>query len=392
MKILCLGEMMPIGSCAYRIRHTEAKKMAQRGHGVTLVTPHHKRRLFPATAAIEGRLQVFYSPGWTSVRLRRGGFSLLDMLYKLWTVLKLDFDVLHVTCGHRPAQLIPALAARFLKRRPIVDEWWEWYGSGGRAELSTGILGRLIGMYDCLLELPMKSVYSVVIAISSKLKDRLKENRHVYVLHGGVEVDHLRPGEKGAARQQLGISEDLFLIGLISVGRAEHNDVLPFLLAFRQLALSEPRLQLFVTGEESYIREEFLERQGGTQVIYQGWLDLEQYNLYLRACDVFVLPLSNVPRNLGRWPHKIGDFLYFERPIITNPVGDFIELFSGKRIGFLCENKPYAYCELITRLLRRRQTLSLACSDSWATAQELSSDKRLDSLLAIYREVCTKGA
>lgn len=362
--------------------------MAQRGHRVTLVTPYHKRRLFPSTAAIEGRLEVFYSPGWMSARLRRGGFSLLDMLYKVWTVLKLDFDVLHVTCGHRPAQLIPALAVRFLKRRPIVDEWWEWYGKGGRAELSTGILSRLIGIYDRLLELPTKSVYSAVVAISSKLKDRLKENGHVHVLHGGVEVDHLRSGDKGEARRQLGISDEAFLIGLISVGRAEHSDVLPFLLAFRQLAKNEPSLHLFVTGEENYIMEQLISQQGGRQVIYRGWLDLDQYSLFLRACDVFVLPLSNVPRNAGRWPHKIGDFLYFERPIISNPTGDLVDLFASKGIGFLCENKPDAYCELLNRLLKSGENLALLCLDSCQIAQELSSDKRVDSLLAIYKNVC----
>ena len=390
MRILCLGEMMPIGSCSYRIRHTEAKKLADRGYIVTLITPYHERRWFASEVEREGGLRVLHSPGWAPAALRRGGFSLLDMLYKLWIVLTLDFDVLHVTSGHRPAQLIPALAARFLKKRSIVDEWWEWYGQDGRSELRTGVKGRLIGMYDRLLELPAKSFYSAVIAISSRLKERLGNNRNVHVLHGGVEVDHLMPGDKHHARQQIGLSDELFLVGLISVGSAEHYDLLPFLIAFRQLAESEPSLRLFVTGEENYIREQLLNQRSGGQVIYKGWLELSQYSLYLRACDVFVLPFSNIPRNAGRWPHKIGDFLYFERPVITNPTGDFIDLFAGKRLGFLCENDPNAYLELFERLLNIKENLVLACSDSRQTAIELSSDNRVNSLLHIYQNVCAK--
>jgi len=390
MHILWLGEMMPTGSCSYRIRHTEAKKLAERGHIITFVSPHHERRWFPSEVISANGFRVLHSPGWAPAAFRRGGFSFLDMLYKVWVVLTLDFDILHTTSGHRPAQLIPALAARILKRRPIVDEWWEWYGRGGRAELNRGIIGRMIGLYDRLFELPAKALYSRVIAISSKLKDRLDKNQHVHVLHGGVEVDHLVPGDKKEARRQLGLSDQFFLLGLISVGRSEHSDLLPFLCAFRQLTERQPSLRLFVTGEDNYVYDQFLNQKGGERVIYKGWLDLEQYSLYLRACDVFVLPLSNVPRNAGRWPHKIGDFLYFGRPIITNPTGDFVELFADRRLGFLCENEPDAYRELLGRLLRDGDNLTLACSGSRQMALELSSDKRVDSLLLIYRDVCTK--
>ena len=389
MKILSLGEMMPIDGASYRIRHTEAKKLAKLGHVVTFVTPHHKRRWFPSEAASEDALRVLYSPGWTPAAWRRGGFSILDMLYKLWMVLTLDFDLLHVTSGHRPAQLIPALAARILKKRPVIDEWWEWYGRGGRSEVSTGLKGRLIGEYDRLLELPAKEWYSAVIAISTRLKQRLHKNKHVYVVHGGVEIDHLLPGDKRQARRQLGLPDELFLIGLVSTGRLDHPDLLPFLLAFRQLAKSEPSLHLFVTGEENYIMEQLISQQGGGQVIYRGWLDLAQYSLYLSACDIFVLPLGNIPRNAGRWPHKIGDFLYFERPIVTNPTGDIVELFAGRRLGFLCENDTGAYLNLLGQLLRNRGKLTPACSDSFKTAQDLSSDRRVDSLQQIYKNVCT---
>lgn len=390
LHILCLGEMMPTDGCSYRIRFTETKKIAEQGHAVTFITPHQKQQWCASKALQEDGLRVIFSPGWAPTAMRRGGFSLLDMLYKVWMVLTLEYDVLHVTCGHRPAQLVPALAARFLKRRPTVDEWWEWYGRGGRAEAIVGLKGRVISIFDCLFELPAKGWYSAVLAISSKLKQRLKANSHVHVLHGGVEVDHLAPGNKEEARRRLGLSSDLFLIGLSSTGRADHPDVLPFLRAFRVLAKQEPRLRLFVTGEKDYVRKEFIGKPGGDKVIYKGWLELDEYSFYLRACDVFVLPLGDVPRNAGRWPHKLGDFLYFERPIITNPIGDIPKLFKGKQLGFLCPNEQQAYYDLLENLLGGVKDLVQACLDSRKTAIGLSSDKRVESLIRIYKSLYIK--
>ena len=390
IRILSLGEMMPIGSCSYRIRHTEAKNLAALGHSVSFVTPHCERRCFPSKGESTKRFQIFFSPGWAPTALRRGGFSLLDMLYKLCLVLLLDYDVLHVTCGHRPAQLIPALAARFFKRRPTIDEWWEWYGEGGRSDVrNKGIMQNLIVVYDRLFELKAKAWFTSIIVISSKLKLRLCNSHHVKVLHGGVEVDHLTPGDKCTARNALGLQDDLFVIGLSSVGLADHNDLLPFFVAFRELAEKDSSLRLFVTGEEVYVQEQFIDQPGGSQILYKGWLELDEYSLYMRSCDVFVLPLFDVPRNAGRWPHKMGDFLYFERPIISNPTGDLPELFANKRLGYLCENAPDVYCRLLEKLRGMSEDdLKQECVDSRQTAEALSSDRRVDSLVGIYKSVC----
>jgi glycosyltransferase involved in cell wall biosynthesis len=387
MRILFLGEMMPTSSCSYRIRYTEAKKLAERGHGATYITPDVKRRWTAQQVTAQNGFVVLHSPGLAPAAFRRGGFSLLDLCYKLWFVLKEDFDVVHTTSGHRPAQLIPALAARYLKGCPIVDEWWEWYGPGGRFDMARGVKGRLIGLYDRLFELPTKSLYSAVIAISSTLKARLKHNSHVHVLHGGVEVDHLSPINKNEARDRLGLPPDLFIAGLVSMGRADHPDLKPFIEAFHKLTGRFPNLRLFVTGEADYIKEQLLEGPSSRNVIYKGWLELHDYSSYLSACDLFVLPLSDVPRNAGRWPHKIGDFLLFERPILSNPTGGLSDLFSNNRIGYLCSNTGESYIKILPELISIKDDLHTKCAESHKTALNLSSDLRVDKMVQIYSSI-----
>ena len=384
MKILMLSEFSEDGtSASFSLKRLTAKKIAEKGHQVTLVHPSCSFQTTLETKTDKHFTEIS-TPGLFSKRLRSGGFGVLDALFKSIFALKTRYDVILTTSGHRPGALFPALLGKYFRGSVIVDEWWEWFGKGGYASLRKGILGKIVNYYDIILELPTKGLYDGVIAITNALKNRLEVNNHVIVLHGGAECDKFVEYSLAYARKNLNIEKDLFIIGMSNIGKVDHDDNAVFLEAFKKLSEEYDYLRLFVTGERKYI-EDFLKHQSyGCKVLYSGWLDFVDYNKHLSACDLFVLPFRNHPRNVGRWPNKLGDYLCLNRPIISNPTGELKKLFFEYKIGLLCEPTVESYCSILRRILEDKLHTSLLCGDSKQLALILSIDRRIDKMTQFY--------
>lgn len=385
MKILILAEMMDSDRASYRIRLRTAECLAERGHAVILVTPSSKSWA-ARDSKLNSNLRIVETLGIAPVSLRRGGFSVLDTLMKTWLAVREHYDVIHVTCGHRPALLLPALAGKFLMGSAIVDEWWEWYGKGGRADDRRGLMQIVIAWYDTLTEIPSKCLYDGIIAISSALRDRIPGHRRVIVLNGAVDAADLRPYDRMEARRALGLDDGLFIVGLPSVGEADHCDNAPFLRAMVSLKHSRPELRLFVTGDGPYI-ESLARNEGlGEILIGHAWLPYEKYNQYLCACDAFALPLRDIPRNQGRWPHKLGDYLLLERPVIATDVGDVGTLFRRYRLGLLCDGSSDGYEKALKQLMDDLDRRRLCQDATLVTREVLDLGHRVSFMEALYRD------
>lgn len=393
MKILMLADYVENYNCpsSFKIRHLTGKKISERGHKVTYAYPSNNSRRTTIVDETDN-FRTISTPGLFPRSLRTGGFSVLDIVRKSRLVFSGNFDIIHVTCGHRPAQLIPSLLGKYLKKSVIVDEWWEWYGRGGFAEIRKGVIGKLISCYDVLFELPAKSLYDGVISITSVLKSRLKKNSHVMVLHGGAETGQLNDYDIHSAREALNLSDDLFIIGMSNLGEDDYEDNRLLFDAFCRLEKDYDNIRLFVTGEKKYLLKFIETVPYRDKIIYKGWLEFDDYNRYLSACNIFVLPFRNIPRNSGRWPNKIGDYLCLNRPVISNPTGDLRDLFENYNIGFICDETEDAFYQLLRRMLCKEIDLSKHHSDSRSLANdELDFDKRIDSILRFYDQCLMKS-
>ena len=147
---------------AFAIRYKTAKLVSENGYDVTFIAP-----ALNSKKVIERKesqtLRVIYTPGLVPAKFRKGGFSFLDVLFKIMYILTQRYDVIHVTSGHRPAQLIPCLFGKFCSKSVIIDEWWEWFGTDGIGGMRNSLYGKIISFYDALFELPSKKCYDGVI-------------------------------------------------------------------------------------------------------------------------------------------------------------------------------------------------------------------------------------
>lgn len=384
MKILFLNEMMDSGAVSYYIREQTAIELARRGNEVTMISPTFSFSLLGHCCYKNGVTYIF-TAGWLPARFRRGGFGFLDLVSKSFYILRGDYKIVHSTAGHRPAQIFPSVISKWIKKSKIIDESWECYNAEGRASTRKTLLGKMISRYDVLFELLTKKQYHHIVVISSYLRRRLVDNgipkSDISVLFGAIDDTKFVNYPKVKAREKAKIPKESIVLGLISVGEADHDDNQIFIKSFIQLVKVYPQLKLFVTGEEGYIKKTFGELIGKT-VIYRGWLGLKDYNLLLSSCDCFILPLTPVPRNLGRWPHKFSEFVFFEKPVITGRVGDQADLVSKFELGSCLENTTESYRKFIKKLI---EGLRMGNRDGFKSVKaQLTITFRTDKLQKIY--------
>lgn len=393
MKILILSDYIENYReiASFKIRYLTAFKIAERGHDVVFMSPSN-RLLNTMKRTVNKNFKTMTSPGLFPNRLRTGGFSIIDALWKTRTALKHDFDIIQVTNGHRPAQLIPCLAGKYLKKAVIIDECWEWLGKGGYAEKRKSIVGKLISFYDIWFEFPFKQFYDHIITISTVLRDRFKTKKNITVLHGGTENGILRNYEITEARKELNLDLYAFIIGMSNVCSSDHEDNVIFFKAFERVCQERNNCLLIATGHDTiYIDGISKMYSCRNRLISSGWVEFDVYNKYLSSCNIFVLPLRNTLINRGRWPNKIGDYLCLNRPVVTNPTGDIKQLLEQYRVGILCDQTPEGFYNLIKKILNKAIELTSYTKDSLYVANEvLSFDKRIDKFLDIFEETAKK--
>ena len=144
MKILVLSDYIEnyAEPNSFRIRYLTALRMAEKGHDVVFVSPSNDS-VNSISKSFKNRFKIMTTSGFFSNRLRTGGFGILDALCKTRIALQHDFDIIQATNGHRPAQFIPCLIGKYLKKAVIVDECWEWLGKGGYADNRKGVMGKI---------------------------------------------------------------------------------------------------------------------------------------------------------------------------------------------------------------------------------------------------------
>ncbi|MBU4037699.1 MAG: glycosyltransferase, partial [Proteobacteria bacterium] len=176
-----------------------------------------------------------------------------------------------------------------------------------------------------------------------------------------------------------------FILGMSNVCPSDHDDNVVFFTALKKIMQQNGNVFLLLTGtDKNYINEIGLTQLYSDRIIFPGWTTFELYNKYMSSCNAFVLPFTNTIKNNGRWPNKIGDYLCLNRPIITNPTGDMMPLFTKYKIGFLCDDSEDGFYNVVTEILGRNKSLTEYHSDSiYVARQILSFDKRVNRLLEI---------
>lgn len=378
-RLLLLNEMMDHKSTSYAIRYDTAMRLSQE-FDVLMISPNYKAEKKNVKRRHNNDFMEVKSLGFLSAKFRRGGFGFLDLLCKIRYVFKFKPDVVFTTSGHRPSQLIPSLIAKLFFHSFLIDERWEFYGKGGRSDERKGFIGKMIRVYDKLFEAAAVGCFDKCIAVSHFLKDKLKRGNVIFY-PGVIDFEKYKKFDYQDVRNELGIKDNVVLIGLLSLGKLDHDDYAPFYDAIEKILKTNKNIFLFCTGEDNYIKDVII-RRFDDHTIFKGWLEKSVLFKYLSSCDIFLLPLNPSPRNLGRWPIKFNEFVFYNRPIITSSRHDIATFLNNKNLI-----RTYDYVsdeKVIDRvLLQSIEDKNTACSLKKDAIAALSIDGKVDFLKEI---------
>ena len=167
-----------------------------------------------------------------------------------------------------------------------------------------------------------------LVAVSADLKAQMVSlaglnPERVHVLRNGVDLERFSPGDRQAARLELGLPEERKLI--LCVGRLVQAKG----FALAALALDKlPGADLVLVGEGPERRR--IEAPCRERCHFLGSLDPERVASAYRACDVLVLPSTR-----EGWPNVINEALASGLPVVTSAVGGIPEILTDPEVGAL---------------------------------------------------------
>lgn len=151
----------------------------------------------------------------------------------------------------------------------------------------------------------------------------------IELLGNGVRADLFHPGDRIAARRELGLPERARLVGTAGA-LVRGRGIRDLLLAHARLAAEDPDLHLVLAGP----RDDSLARCAGERVLDLGVLPHERVGTLFRALDVGVI--CNRDSAFGRYcfPLKLHEMLACGIPVVAASVGD-VRGYLAERPGSL---------------------------------------------------------
>jgi len=206
----------------------------------------------------------------------------------------------------------------------------------------------------------------------------------ILLLRNGSDVENLHPHPQMEARQIVGLPADELIIGY--VGAIFHQDSMLMGRAFDLVYAAEPRARLLLVGYCNQPLERWVTVPGA---IYRtGRLSYDELDLYLAACDVCWLPLSDSGANRGRWPLKLNDYMAVGRPVVATAVGDITAFLQEHPIGLLARDESLDLATQTLALLRdpqRRETMGQYARHLAETV--FTWDRLAEQLESFYHQV-----
>lgn len=291
---------------------------------------------------VEDGVRLALAPSMFSGKLR-SGWDPYEVVRRCRWLNERSFDLIH-GFESRPVVVYPALYARRQSGAPLILDWCDWFGRGGSVEMRKGLEKVLLRPVETFFEENFRTSAQGTTVINSLLRERAMglgvPARTIHWLPNGASVEKVQPMERAAACRRLGLDPAQFYIG--HLGQSFPDDATLMAEAFERVYRARVGARLLLIGHHKTAIADYLSRRDA--VIETGFIDDEQLNLYLAACDLMWLPLRDTLANRGRWPMKVNDYMAAGRATVSTAVGDLVSLFHGSTpVGRLAADEPRAF-------------------------------------------------
>jgi glycosyltransferase involved in cell wall biosynthesis len=340
---------------AYARPHAMGKQLVQRGHKATLVMVSEKECWRTKVYDWDG-VRAVVTPHLAPGRISYG-WDPYDTLRRLLFLIRDGdaYDLVH--CFEtRPAVIYPSLWVSHKQKIPFLTDWNDWYGRKGLVEFNRPWwyhMMRFQGI-ETYYEEAFRAKAAGLTVISSVLGNRaiglgVRPERICHI-PGGAFLDLFVCRSQAECRLRMGFPLEIPILGFSSSD--SHLDLEIVMAALAIVARSYPSIRLIVTGRaRPSVYKKVAQYQLEQQVCFVGYVPFEELPWYLGCANLFLLPMANLPYNIGRWPNKMCEYMCLGRPTIANAVGDIKKLFNEHQIGVTAAWDPVDFAEKILSVL-----------------------------------------
>jgi glycosyltransferase involved in cell wall biosynthesis len=325
MKFLLLNANR-VGIGTYHRALHFGRELARRGHVVTMMTVSQTRRFRAHTVHDSERFMVIECPNFLDELLPWHASGAIDIALRIRELWRGSYDVVYAF-EYQPNISIPVLLARRFKRFTLISDWCDWHA--GASYHFGGY--RLAHAIDRRFEEHIRHRADFVTTINETLRARARSigipDDRVAIVGEGVDPSYIVPSDPTEARRQLGLPLDVKLVGTI-------RDAPKSTAMLRDAISRVTGAYLLVIGDKSDF---------GDRVITPGRVSDADLPRYLAACDVLALPLEDNLVNRGRWPHKLGDMIAAQRPVIVSGGGEFPALLAARSAALVVDHSAEAF-------------------------------------------------
>ena len=343
MKILLLNANR-VGIGTYHRALHFGRELARRGHDVTMMTVSATSRFRAETRRDRERFTIIECPSFLDELLPWHASGVLDIALRIRELWRGDYDVVYAF-EYQPNISIPVLLARRFKRFVLISDWCDWHA--GASYHFGGY--RLAHAIDRRFEEHIRHRADFITTINTTLHDRARSigiaEDKLAIVGEGVDPSYIAPADRDAARRLLGLPSGVALAGTI-------RDAPSMTQLLCDALVLAPQLHLLVIGGAPELVEAQARRAGVADRLHApGRVSDADLPHYLAACDALVLPLEDNLTNRGRWPHKLGDMIAAQRPVIVSRGGEFPALLEHHAAALIVEHSPAAFARAMAEVV-----------------------------------------
>ena len=345
------------------------RRMIRHGHRVTLMATSSQKLYRPEVRVEPDGLEIMECGNWTLFNDHQEGWGLFDIASRLNRIPDLRPNLVY-GFSHKPCCLLPALLARLLGARLVLD-WSDWWG-GPEGLYKSSVLSsfgflslalpvrlarRFVFELEGIWEARCLEVADRVTLISDEFYTHPQVPSDLYskalTLYSGSDLNRIVRMEQAQARHALseelhGIPSDAVILGYL----ANYNpDEALMLNAFAQICDQRDDVWLLAVGAGFDHTSPEIQERIKHRVRHVGFQPFERVGLFLGASDLLLLPLDNRKLNRARYPHKLSDYVAAGRPIVACDVGMAGQLIHTYNIGFLSSPNSEEFASAINTAL-----------------------------------------
>jgi glycosyltransferase involved in cell wall biosynthesis len=346
MKILLLNANR-VGVGTYHRALNFGRELARRGHDVTMMTVSNTQKFHSETRVDRESFRVIECPNWLDKLLPWGASGPLDIWLRIRELWRGRYDLVYAF-EYQPNISTPVLLLRRFRKFTLVSDWCDWH-AGASYHFGGYRLAHAIDRYfEEFIRHRADFVTTINLTLQERALDIGIDPGRLAVIGEGVDPSFIAPVEKRVARRALGIPEDVPLVVTIR----DANSAAEMLC--RAVALSaHSHLHLLVIGSDPEPVRAFAASAGiASRIFLPGRISDAELPLALGAADLHALPLEDNLTNRGRWPHKLGDMLASQRPVVISRGGEFPQLMEQRRCAVVVDYAAEAFAHAFDDVLR----------------------------------------